>query len=1139
MDDVEAGRRAAASRAPSTLDPEILDLLGDAVLITDPEGAIIEANLAAAEMLGYPRAELLSRSVGDLTTWPLERIEAELARLVADGYWRGQVELRRKDGSTLMADSRAGMVETPEGRWGLAILREPDPQLAALQTAERRLSALVRSSDDAIYSVTPDGLIDAWNPAAERLYGYRAEEVVGSHVTMIAPRERHAEVRRNIQRVMSGVPVQGLETVQLTKEGRRIDVAFTMSPIVDADDVVVGMSAIGRDISERIRAERWTGTLSDLSQALEDAATHDELFEAALDSLQRTLLVAQAGFLLTDEDGVGRFRAWRGLPTDLRDVLERLGVSSGTDGGPLAVPDVQLDERLAQDRATIERAGCRSFLVVPIVHQGAPVGAVIVCFDRPRELPPDELQFSLALGAQVSVAIARLRAERALQEARATLELLTASAGDGITIQDTNGSLLYANRSAAELTGYDSVDAFLAADPRERVAHWEMFDEDGRPIPLERLPGRRVLSGEREAESLMHVRDRRSGRSFWALVKSTAAYDGQGQVRYAINIFHDVTRQKEAELTSQLRATRMAQLYSITATLSSTTDAAVVTDALVDFAATALGADRTGVVVRSDDGETLSTVASRGFDDEVLGRWRSFTLDRRTPVGQAVLANEPVVMTDRDAWIGRYPDLEREALPASAVALPLDLGGRAIGGLTLSFDRQRSFSDEDVGFMLAAARQGAQALDRARVDAGRRLVQARLSILARAGDLLAQSLDYPRTLAAVADLVVPRLADWASVEILEPGGEIRSLAIAHVDPDRVAIVREFRRRRPPSLTSPSGSGRVIATGAPELIAEITEEMILAVEEPEVRQLLRDLELRSAMTVPLRARGRTLGAMSFVWAESGNTYSTGDLEFAQTLAARMALVIDNARLYRDRDHIARTLQQSLLPPDLPEIDGVDLAARYRPSGEGVDVGGDFYDAFEIGDGEWTVALGDVCGKGPDAAALMGMVRHTIRAAAIRERAPSRVLGTVNAAVRRQTDDAQFCTAVAVRLRPQADRVTAWVAVAGHPPPLLVRSDGSTSWVGPTGALLGVFEDAEVSDAELTLARGDVLVLYTDGVTEVRDAEGELGEGGLAAAVEGAAGRTAFEIADAIEGAVRAKAPDEPRDDIAILVVRVTG
>jgi PAS domain S-box-containing protein len=1121
----------------SPLDVEILDRLGDAVLVTDLEGRFIEANLAAATMLGYSRRELLSMSVRDVTAWPTERIEAEFERFLTDGYWRGEVELRRKDGTTLTVDSRSSILETPAGRRALAIHREPDPDLATLRATERRLAAIVRSSDDAIYRVTPDGLIDAWNPAAERLYGYRSEEVVGRHVRFTAPPERHEEVQRNIDRVLRGESVQGLETVRLAKDGRRIDVALTISPIFDPVGSVTGMSAIGRDISERIRAERWSHALSELARALEDVASSERLFEAALDALQRTLQVAQVGFLLADEDGTARFRAWRGMSPELREVLERLDLSEDA-GAVLSVPDVDLDRRLSDERKRFERAGVRSLMRIPLVHLGSTIGAAIVCFDRPRMPSEDEREFSVGLCGQVSVAVARLRAEEELAAAQNTLRLLTMSAGDGITIQDARGALLYANLSAARLAGFDSVESFMAADPRDRVDAWEMFDEEGRPLPIERLPGRQVLAGEREAEAVMLVRDRRTGRSFWSLVKSTAALDEGGDVRYAINIFHDITTQKEDELTSHLRAKRMTQLYGITASLSSTTDGQVVAEALADMLVTAFGASRGGVVVRGDDGTTLETIASRGFDGDVLERWRRFTLDRRTPVGQAVLTNEPVLMPDRQTWVERYPGLEAETLPAAAASIPLDIGGRAIGGLTLSYDEPHSFADDDVGFMLAAARQGALALERSRVEAGRRLVQARLSILARAGDLLAQSLDYPRTLAAVADLVVPRLADWASVEILEPNGEIHSVALSHVDPERLAVAREFRRRRPPDLSSPTGIGHVITTGQPELVPEITEEMLASVDDPEALRLVEDLEIRSVMIVPLRARGRTLGAMSYVWAESDNRYSSADLEFAQTLAARIALVIDNARLYRDRDHIARTLQQSLLPPDLPEIDGVELAARYHPSGEGIDVGGDFYDAFGIGEGEWTVSLGDVCGKGPDAAVLMGMIRHTIRAAAIRERAPARVLATVNAAVARQTSDEQFCTAVAARLRPQADRLSAWIAVAGHPRPLVRRSDGSTSWVPTTGALLGVFENAELSELELSLGPGDVMVLYTDGVSEVRNEAGQLGEEGVAAAVARAAGGTASEIADAIEEAVRNKDP-EPRDDIAILVVRVTG
>ena len=728
---------------------------------------------------------------------------------------------------------------------------------------------------------------------------------------------------------------------------------------------------------------------------------------------------------------------------------------------------------------------------------------------------------------------------RALEEARDTLELVTVGAADGITIQDARGALVYANLAAARLSGYGSVDEFMAADPRERLAHWEMLKEDGEPFPIDELPGRRVLGGVPEAEAVLRVRDRRDGREFWSLVKATATFDAQGNVRHAINLFRDITGQKEAERSANRKATQMSHLYAITAALSKTTDVAAIAEVLAHQTLTAFEASRGAVVLRSQDGGSLETVAWRGHEDGVIERWRSFPLDTKTPIGDAVIRNVPVVMGSREEWLARYPGLEREQIPAAAASIPLDIGDRAIGGLTLSFNEPREFTAEDVGFMLGAARQGAQALERGRSEEIRRLAEARLSLLARAGGLLAESLDYTKTLAAVADLVVPRLADWTSVEILESDGSIRSVAVAHVDPEKVAIAQELRRQRPPDLSSPTGIGHVITTGRTEVVPEITEEMIAAIDDPKVASLVRELRLRSALIVPLSARGRTLGAMTLVWAESGRTYTPADLALAETLAARIALVIDNARLYRDRDHIARTLQQSLLPPEPPAIDGIDLAARYRPAGEGVEVGGDFYDAFEIGDGEWTVALGDVVGKGPDAAALMGMVRHTIRAAAIRERAPARVLGMVNAAVGRQTSEEQFCTAVAARLRPQDHQVVVWISVAGHPSPVVLRADGSLQWIRGAGALLGVFDDAELVEDELRLAAGDTLVLYTDGVTEERGADGAFGEEGLAAVLHAATGATATEIVDRIEGAVLTHGSGEPRDDIAILAVKATG
>jgi PAS domain S-box-containing protein len=700
------GARTGARRARPSLDADILDRLGDAILVTDMQGRYVEVNLAATRLLGYSRAELLEMSIGDVAAWPVERAEAEFERFTATGMWRDQVELRRKDGSTVTVDARASVIETADGRWGLAILREPDPAIVELREAERRLAALVRSSDDAIYSVSPEGVIETWNPAAERLYGYRADEIVGRHVRTTAPPERHEEVQRNIDRVLRGERVEGFETVRLRKDGRRIEVALTISPILDPDGRVIGMSTIGRDVGERIRAERWARSLTELSTALREAGSLEELLDAALDTLQRTLRAGQVGVLLAEDGSAIRFRAWRGLSAELRSVLEDLDLPAAAGTGPLSVPDVRLEERFAASRDAFERVGCRSFAAIALAHPAEPVGAVVMCSDRAGELPPDELGFAVALCAQLSVALARLRAERELEAARDTLDLLTASAADGITIQDTSGALVYANLSAARLTGYESVESFLAADPAERIADVEMFDERGEPFPLERLPGRRVLQGEPESEAILLVRNRRTGRSFWSLVKASASFDERGAVRYAINLFHDVTWQKRAELTSQLRAHRMAQLYSFTAALSSTTDARVAAEALADLTETGFAADRGAVLLRADDDTTLEPLSARGFPPGEGERLRGVPLDRRTPIGQAVLSNEPVVMSDAEAWRGMYPDLD-EALPPAAAAIPLDVGDRAIGVVLLAYDEPRGFDDDDVVFMQAAAHQGA------------------------------------------------------------------------------------------------------------------------------------------------------------------------------------------------------------------------------------------------------------------------------------------------------------------------------------------------------------------------------------------------------------------------------------------------
>lgn len=236
-------------------------------------------------------------------------------------------------------------------------------------------------------------------------------------------------------------------------------------------------------------------------------------------------------------------------------------------------------------------------------------------------------------------------------------------------------------------------------------------------------------------------------------------------------------------------------------------------------------------------------------------------------------------------------------------------------------------------------------------------------------------------------------------------------------------------------------------------------------------------------------------------------------------------------------LASTLQSSLLPPQAPDVPGLDVAFRYRPAGYGIEVGGDFYDLFPVKGNAWGLAIGDVCGKGPEAARLTALARYTIRAAAMRVRSPRQALGILNDAVLREDPDGRFLTVVAGRLRPGTSRSELVLSCGGHPLPLVIRADGSVEPVGRPGTLIGLFERLDVSDARVYLGPGDAVVLYTDGVTEARGERGMLGQVGLATILGAAAGGSADDLADGVIEGVLAHSGGEPRDDVALVVVRM--
>src|SRR5438093_792910 len=423
---------------------------------------------------------------------------------------------------------------------------------------------------------------------------------------------------------------------------------------------------------------------------------------------------------------------------------------------------------------------------------------------------------------------------------------------------------------------------------------------------------------------------------------------------------------------------------------------------------------------------------------------------------------------------------------------------------------------------------------RARAEA--EAARERAAYLAEASVILASSLDVRRTLTQIARLTVPRLADWCSVEMVETDGSIQSVAVAHVDPEEVAMAREYRRRYPPDQSADSGIGSVIRTGRSEPLEDIPDQTLQErMEDPERLEFARTLDVRSAMIVPLVADGRSLGAMSFASSESRRRFGQADLELAEDLAHRATVAVVNARLYEERSHVARTLQRSLLPQRLPDIPGVEIAAFYQPAGlTRTDVGGDFYDAFEVGEGAWGIVIGDVCGKGVEAAAMTGIARHAIRAAAVHQINPSAVLADLNEVLRREEAEG-FCTVAMGRLESHDGGATLTVSCGGHPLPVVLRRDGSVETVGSPGTLVGIFDDVELHDRTVGLQRGDTVVFYTDGLIDSRRRE-PIDETALDALLATCRDLDAMGTIECFRDAVADPEGESP-DDIAILALRI--
>ncbi|KAB8195663.1 SpoIIE family protein phosphatase [Nonomuraea phyllanthi] len=503
------------------------------------------------------------------------------------------------------------------------------------------------------------------------------------------------------------------------------------------------------------------------------------------------------------------------------------------------------------------------------------------------------------------------------------------------------------------------------------------------------------------------------------------------------------------------------------------------------------GGDAAYVLLAADGGDAFGVAAGAGATPGLVGVLAPgiFGRDRTAP---AIVADLPAV----DA------ELARRLRARSLACAPLLAGGEPAGYVVVTATSPDRFDEELVASLQHIAAQVAVPVQRERLAERDRAHRGRLSFLAEAGELLAGVHDEEVIAALAAQLVVPKIATWAAVYLTDLTGMTR---LAHVWHSEERHNAELRKALP------------------------------AVPRTPLDEVSWPVGPETVVSFPLVTQGRSHGALVI-----GRVEPTLPLELADLLSDLCRLVslnLHTAMLYARQATTSRVLQRSLLPLRVAPMPGLESAVVYEPAEEGADVGGDFYDLFTVAD-HWCFALGDVCGSGPEAAAVTGLARHAVRLLAKEHYTVADIFDRLNHALLEEGEEGRFLSLLCGELTPLPQGgALCTIASAGHPPPLLLRPDGKVEAMATPQLLLGIESGARFYVETFELAPEEVLLCVTDGVTERRDGERLLDDGdGLAVLLSGCTGLSAHAVAERVRHAVETFADEPSQDDVALLVIK---
>jgi serine phosphatase RsbU (regulator of sigma subunit) len=656
---------------------------------------------------------------------------------------------------------------------------------------------------------------------------------------------------------------------------------------------------------------------------------------------------------------------------------------------------------------------------------------------------------------------------------------------DGLTIAavalDADGTVVYANPSALDLFGSPFED-LVGADSRTCLVD---EPERGAVDQVLRLV-HRIGSWTGELTMLAGGSAAVSMRTSWTrLGRSGDGADDGSDHGGALILVEATDESADPYAPGQPLGSRLRRLAEVTSELLAAEDIEGVSSIVTDHMMKAAGATSASLSLIVDD-DTLALMALRGGMEETASRWATYPLASGVPSAESARTARPVLVR-RDEVAERYPTLGPIAEgTGSILCLPLAVaGGRVLGVVSLSFPGRRELSEAERLFLRLLADTCAMTIGRVEAQRAAGDREAKLAFLAEASARLSSDLDYETTLTAVAEAAVPWFADWCAISLAEDG-VLRTIAVAHTHPERMALVRELQERYPTDPETDQGGYVVLRTGESQLVPEVTDDLLAqSARDTEHLELMRTLNLRSGMSCALKVGDRTFGVITWVAGEEGRRFSEDDLAFGEDLAQRAAIAIDNAQLHSQVRTAALELQRAVLPDVLPHVAGWRTAVHYSPAGR-TDAGGDFYDVVPLEDGRLAMFVGDVMGRGVMAASVMAQMRSAIRTLVAVDPTPRAVLAGMD-----RVFDAlhleQLVTMVYAVADPALDHLQ--VINAGHPPPVLLAADGQIELLEhPSTLILGVGGGQRaVRSAELR--PGDRLLLYTDGLVERRGEEAD--------------------------------------------------